>query len=132
MEGVDLADPGAGRSRVFAEAWRGQEYMVRTASQKLIWSQRPEQSQFFDLQQDPLEMDNRIDDPAYAQDVTALRDVLLQWALFDARSHPHVDPTAPVIEADNVPERGDGHAEAMADYVFEQMQLTSLDELFES
>ena len=132
MEGIDLTGAGAGHSQVFAEAWGGQEYMVRTPTRKLIWSQNPEHSQFFDLQRDPMEMDNRIDDPAYAQDITALREALLRWALFDARSHPHIDFDAPVIEGPNVPERVDGHAEAMADYFYQQMQSTPLDALFES
>jgi arylsulfatase len=132
MQGLDLAEPGAGRSRIFAEAQGGREYMVRTPTQKLLWSQNPAQSQFFDLEQDPLEMENRLDDPAYAQDITALWEALLQWALFDARSHPHVDHDAPVIEGSNVPRREDGHAEAMADYVQEQMQSISPEDLFKS
>jgi arylsulfatase A-like enzyme len=132
MHGLDLANPGAGRSRIFAEAWGGREYMARTPTQKLLWSQHPGQSQFFDLQRDPLEMENRIDDPAYAQDIAALRDALLQWALFDARTQAHVNPDAPVIEGPNVPERGDGHAEAMADYFWETMQSIPAETRFES
>ncbi len=121
--GIDLSDPHAGRTHVFAEGWAGGEYMVRTPEHKLLWCRDPMQSQFFDLMRDPLEMENRIRDRAHASTVNRLRDGLLQWALFDAPSRPYVDHDAPVITGDNVPDRAGDHAEQMATYFRARMGL---------
>lgn len=124
MEGINLAEPNAGRARVFAEAWAGQEYMVRTPHHKLLLCENPAQTQFFDLQRDPMELDNRIDDPAYNSVVETLREALLEWALFDAHSRVHLDPNAPINEGENVPSRTDEHAEAMAAYFRSKMRTS--------
>ncbi|MBN1249316.1 MAG: sulfatase-like hydrolase/transferase [Anaerolineae bacterium] len=127
MQGADLAtttgpdgDPDS-RPYVFAENWGGQEYMVRSQTHKLLLCRDPEQSQFFDLVADPYEMENRIDDPASAETVATMRDALLRWALFDAHSQVYLDYDAPVIGGDHVPERDDGHVEAMVKYFEEKM-----------
>jgi arylsulfatase A-like enzyme len=122
MEGHDLADPDAGRACVFAEGWGGSEYMVRTADHKLLLCRDLALSQFFDLRRDPLELDNRIHDPAYASALQELRDRLLAWTLFDANSHVYVDHDAPRIAGPNVPAREDGHAEEMAAYFRARME----------
>jgi hypothetical protein len=57
-----------------------------------------------------------IDDPTYQNQVMALRQHLLQWALFDRTSPAHVDPRAPLTECLNAPPRGDGHREQEAYY----------------
>jgi arylsulfatase len=100
MQGLDLqrASAVAARPYVFAENWGGQEMMVRSRSEKLLWCQDPERSQFFDLIEDPMEMDNRLEDPAYAESVASLRERLIAWALFDARTQTYLDYAAPVIE----------------------------------
>jgi arylsulfatase A-like enzyme len=122
MQGRTLAGDGPARTAIFAEDWGGAEYMVRTASLKLLWCRDPEQSQFFDLARDPLELDNRIDDPNYADTVDELRETLARWALFDAHTQTYLDEGAPVIPGTNVPTRGDGHAEAMAAYFAARMR----------
>ena len=94
---------------------------MRTAAHKLLWCRNPEQSQFFDLVADPLELDNRIDDPDYADTVSELREATARWALFDAHTQTYLDVDAPVISGANVPARDDGHAEAMAAYFAERI-----------
>ncbi|MCJ7738013.1 MAG: sulfatase-like hydrolase/transferase [Anaerolineae bacterium] len=121
MQGTDLADVSTPRDLVFAENWGGQEYMVRSSTAKLLLCQDPEQSQFFDLVADPLEMENRIDDPAYGDTVAEFREHLLQWALFDARTRVHLDTDAPVITGANVPQQGNGHAAEMEAYFARRM-----------
>ena len=116
MQGLDLSSPDAGRALVFAEAPRARQYMVRSGTHKLLLSRDRSMSQFFDLQQDPFEMRNVIDDPGHQHEVEALRQHLLQWALFDRPSPTHVDPRAPLIGALNLPQRGDGHVEQEAYY----------------
>ncbi len=110
MKGVNLAETERGRDLVFAEGPRADQYLARSAHHKLLLCREPEQSQFFGLQQDPLELDNRIADPAFATDVAALHAALIQWALFDRPSVVHFDPHAPAISGPNVPRLGDGHA----------------------
>ena len=121
MQGTDLADVTTLRDVAFAENWGGQEYMVRSGTAKLLLCQDPAKSQFFDLVADPLEMENRIDDPAHGDTVAEFRGHLLQWALFDARTRVHLDYRAPVISGANVPQRGDGHAEELEAYFARRM-----------
>ena len=121
MSGRNLADAVSESDVVFAEGWGGQEYMVRTRTRKLLLCRDGAQSLFFDLERDPLEMENRIDDPAYADDVAALRECLLRWALFDAPSRVHLDYDAPIIPGDHVPARDDGHVAEMVAYFERKM-----------
>jgi len=121
MQGLDLASPAAGRDAIFTEGWIGDETMVRTADGKLLWYREPSLSRFYDLRRDPLELEDRIDDPAYASQISDLREALMRWALYDARPPTYLDYAAPVAPADNVPPRGAGHAEALADYFARRM-----------
>jgi hypothetical protein len=118
---MNLAEAGPGRELIFAEGPRADQYMARTARHKLLLCRDSAQSQFFDLQEDPLELHNRIDDPAYAMVVATLEAALMQWALFDHPSVTHLDPDAPVIEGANVPRPGDGHAADAIRYFRERM-----------
>lgn len=106
--GMDLLDESQQRDVVFAEAGRGSEYMVRTQTRKLLLCANPEQSQFFDLAADPLEMVNLYDEPAYQDEILALRQSLLNWVLFEQPSPVHVDEEANVIAGDNVLRSDDG------------------------
>ena len=116
MQGHDLAVSTEGRNMIFAENWGGAEYMVRTPTHKLLLCRDEDPSQFFDLARDPLELENRIADPAYAELIAELREALLTWALFDARTPTYLDEDAPVIKGDNVPARDDGHIAAQTVY----------------
>ncbi|MPY90230.1 MAG: sulfatase-like hydrolase/transferase [Luteitalea sp.] len=53
--------------------------MVRGERYKLIEYPQIEQTQFFDLERDPWELNNLADDPAHAAVVRELRDVLRRW-----------------------------------------------------
>jgi hypothetical protein len=121
MQGVDLGSGDPGRTEVFAEGWAGSEYMVRTSDYKLLFCRDSGQSQFFDLQRDPLELDNRIRDPSYAQTISGLREALLRWGLFDSRTQTYLDPSAPIISGHNVPSRNDDHVQGMTTYFRSRM-----------
>jgi arylsulfatase A-like enzyme len=116
MQGIDLSLPDAGRALVFAEAPRARQYMVHSGTHKLLLSRDRTLSQFFDLQQDPFEIHNVIDNPTYRNEVEALRQQLLQWALFDHPSPAHVDPSAPLTGGFNGAQPGDDHIEQEAYY----------------
>jgi arylsulfatase A-like enzyme len=108
--GADLTD-GIDRQVIFAESGRGHEYMARTQTRKLLLTADPAQSLFFDLQSDPLEMDNRFHDPACQAEIADLREHLLHWALFDQPSPVHLDEAAPIIAGANVYQPADPDAQ---------------------
>jgi arylsulfatase len=121
MEGLDLALPAQTRDLILAEGPRADQYMVRSARHKLLLCRDRAQSQFFDLEQDPLELHNRIVDPAYGDVVAAFEAALAQWALFDSPTTVHLDMAAPTINGPNVPQRSDGHAEEAIRYFQHKM-----------
>ncbi|MPY88811.1 MAG: sulfatase-like hydrolase/transferase [Luteitalea sp.] len=59
--------------------FRDSQRMVRGERYKLIEYPRVEQTQLFDLERDPWELNNLADDSAYAAEVQELRDVLRRW-----------------------------------------------------
>ena len=63
---------------------------------------------FFDLQPDPLEMENLYENEAYQGEIATLRDRLLAWSLFESRPKNHVDHNAPRCNASNVPREDTG------------------------
>jgi arylsulfatase A-like enzyme len=92
MAGLDLADPTAQREVIFAETVHG-AFVVRTATEKLIWSAR-HPSLYFDLSRDPHEMDSRFEDPACRARVAELQQAIARWVLFDAPAPATVDRDA--------------------------------------
>lgn len=121
MQGHNLADEEHRREFVFAEGWGGGEYMVRSTSRKLLACRESGASQFFDLEDDPYELINRIDDPGYAAEIDTMRDELAKWALFDAPSEVYVDHQAPTLSGDNVPDPAGRLSEEMSEYFRRKM-----------
>jgi arylsulfatase A-like enzyme len=121
MEGLDLLAHPEGRTRIYAEGWRGGQYMVRTRARKLLLCREGTRSQFFDLEDDPLEFHNRYDDSAYREEREALREALSAWALYDSPSRAYVDYQAPVVGSGNVPRPDDGHVEEGVAYFRQKM-----------
>lgn len=117
---VDPEDPDSFRETVFAET-DGGNYMVRTATRKLLCC-KAHPSQFFDLEKDPHELENQIDNPAYSTEVQQLRDRLFAWLAFEASSPTYLHEEAPVARGKNVPTRGDGHEERSQAYFQAKMQ----------
>ena len=101
MSGMDLLNQDTGCDYVFAE--NHSEYMVRSKTRKLLLHREPHNSMFFDLERDPLEMDNLFDREEYQAEISSFRDQLLQWSLFDSQTRNHLDHNAPQCSADNVP-----------------------------
>jgi hypothetical protein len=90
--------------------------MARSAAHKLLLCRDPAHSGFYHLERDPLELHNRIADPASRADVDTLRQALYRWSLFEAPSRVHLDEGAPVIGGDHVRRLGDGHREGSRAY----------------
>jgi arylsulfatase A-like enzyme len=86
---VDPKRPGrsyAGYLRGQSPQWENRlffEYSfvrgLRTENLKLIQRSREWPSEFYDLERDPGETQNRIDDPEYSSQIRALRAELEQW-----------------------------------------------------
>ncbi len=99
MKGVDLNCPQQ-HSTIFAEA-RG-EYMARKEDRKLLLCRDEKQSMYFDLKNDPFEMNNLYEDERYSDEIDELRKEIVDWILFDASFTNHHDWNAPVIDTANV------------------------------
>ena len=117
MGGIDLDGSSEAREVVFAEGASGGEYMVRTKTHKLLLCAEEEASQFFDLRSDPFEVDNRIGETDYTEEIRRLREALFRWSLFTTRGQAHLDVNAPRISGENIPEDSASTAKEMADYV---------------
>jgi len=124
LAGMDLLANPAGRERVFTEGWGAGAYMVRSRTRKLLWCRQEDHSQLLDLQADPLEMHNLIDDPARRDEVRALREDLARWALFDAPSRTYLDEYAETIDRPNVRSLRTGHRDEIVEYFRRQVEAT--------
>jgi len=88
--------------------------MARTARHKLLLNrENPAHSLLFDLEEDPVELVNRYDDPALSGVREALTAHLAAW-LPDLDYDTYVDERAPRIAGANVPPLDEGYREEMA------------------
>lgn len=119
MAGVSLLKADPEREFVFAESGgtiHRKQYMARSRSAKLLECEDRDISLFFDLERDPEELVNLVDDPGYSEAVADHRDALARWSLFDAPSRSHLDYNAPTIDSGNVPENTEQSAKSMEQY----------------
>ncbi len=110
--GLDLADPGADRPFVFGVAGHARWYMARSRTHKLLLCREGGKSLFFDLEADPLELDDRFRDPAAQPLIARHRQAIADWLLWDAPSPVYLDEQAPVIAAPNALKATSGHRRA--------------------
>lgn len=122
MHGLDLADHKLDRPFVFSEFGRGAQYMVRSQTHKLIVSRSDKRSFFYDLDTDPLEMNNRYNDPQCQREIQLLEDALKQWNPPETMPEPYIDEDAKTIEQPNVPNKHDTHREEMIAYFEKKMR----------
>lgn len=106
MTGLDLGDDTPSRQYAFLEQTGAGYYMARSHTHKLIWDRDPAKSQFFDLTEDPLEMNNLIDSPAAQPLVAEYRQAISNWMLFESPPFLRLAETAPQIAQENVPSPG--------------------------
>ncbi|HIA67178.1 TPA: hypothetical protein EYN98_14185 [Candidatus Poribacteria bacterium] len=122
MMGLDLMDSADQREFVFAEAGRGSGYMARSKTRKLLLHHQENQSQFFDLEMDPYELNNLFFDPHWQDEVAAFREALFKWAMFDHPTHAYLDPTSAIIPARNAVHHDDGHRDEIYAYFKNKMK----------
>jgi arylsulfatase len=121
MKGYDISAPIEGRDYVFAENMKGEQYMVRSRSHKLIFCKDDSQSLFFDLRKDPLEMDNLYGDPLYQSKIEQHKAALHQMMLFDATTPVFLYEDAAQIETPSMPS-SEHSTQAFAEWVREKMK----------
>jgi arylsulfatase A-like enzyme len=123
MKGFDLIQKGEGqRELVFAEEKAGEHLMVRSHARKLLLCRSASQSLFFDLVNDPMELNNLYEDPAHRQEVEEYTQAGTEWV---ASQHPVTDDpgrSRPLVSGDNVPALDDGHREDMLEYFRREMK----------
>ena len=121
MRGRSLADllGGKGRAMVFVED--SDAVMVRTRTRKLIHSTRAGQSLFFDLEKDPLELENLFERPERQAEVQRLKETLLAWFQDEARTAPYLDLEARQVAQPNVPRDRVGAERSMQEYLNRKM-----------
>jgi len=99
--GVAAAGRVSPRNVVIVEDRTG--LMVRNARYKLLLDRNDSRSQFFDLEEDPYELDNRIYDEYYASAISDLKEAVLAWQLNETDRAVYVDTSVPLAGGKNVP-----------------------------
>jgi arylsulfatase A-like enzyme len=131
MRGLNLGASPIEREIVFAESNEGKQVMARTKTKKLILHRAKGVALFYDLENDPRELDNRHKDPAYQADIKSLTAALEKWRApqfvkprqtVNDIPKTYLDEEAPIIQQPNVPNRQDDHRKQMMTYAREKMQ----------
>jgi arylsulfatase len=121
MHGRALQDPGNGHDLIFAEADGGRQVMVRSGERKLILSDSRSKNLFFDLQRDPMEMNNLYASPAYSDEVRTMTVAASAWRDKNPNPSAYQDFDAPQIQQPNVPPHDLSHRSAIIQYYREKM-----------
>lgn len=125
MAGQDLKAHPEGSPFVIGESYSRHYCMLRTDRDKLILSNDESKGRYYDLDADPLEMENRWGDPEHQERIAELKAMLLDWLLFQTPGGSHLDKDAPLSPTPNAPVRGDGRSERAETYFREQMNSPS-------
>lgn len=121
MHGLNLADAKADRPVVFCDSNGGVVSFARTKTHKLIVNTLADRKFLYDLEKDPTELVNEIENPAYVEIASTLQAALEKWRPPGRLPDPFVDENAPVIDQPNVPSRNDKHRQEMMAYTNEAM-----------
>ncbi len=90
--------------------------MARSKNRKLILAAPGNENLFFDLDRDPLEMDNLYESTQYLEEIKSMETSLLAWRRKNADQRPYQDQNAPRIRRPNVPTHDLSHREAIIRY----------------
>jgi arylsulfatase A-like enzyme len=121
MHGQDLRDDGPGHEWIFAEAGP-RHVMVRSRTRKLILAGQGRGNLFFDLENDPLELQNLHARVEHRSEVERMERALAQWRPTDTKPNVHLDRNAPQIRQPNVPPRDLSHRPKIIEYYQKKME----------
>ena len=121
MTGNNLTDSSFSREYVFADGWLGNQAMARSTKFKLIRRSNGE-SLFFNLETDPLEMNNLFDNAAYQDEIRSHLQAIVNWQGTDSlTAENYLDEYAPIIDQPNATKYNDGHRTEIIDYFRKKM-----------
>lgn len=121
MSGHNLTDNLFSREYVFAHGWLGNQAMARSEHYKLI-RKRNGKSLFFNLETDPLEMNNLYDDSNYQDIIKLHTQAIINWQGTDSlMGKNYLDLDAPSIIQSNVKKHDDGHRDQIIEYFRKKM-----------
>lgn len=72
--------------------------MARSTTRKLLYTGDSGRLVFFDLEKDPLEIRNVINEPNHQGDIQRMEDALLGWLHLETQGEPYVDPNAKQVK----------------------------------
>lgn len=121
MAGLDLRSDESGHRLVFAEHRMGREVMVRSRNRKLILAGPRHANLFFDLESDPLEMENLYDSPRYHDEIEQMERALNAWRCKETAPKPVLDLDAPQIDQPNAAPPDGSHRTEVIEYYQRQM-----------
>jgi arylsulfatase len=121
MNGQDLRQP-VDRDIVFSENKNGSYVMARTQTDKLLLTNKGKQGHFFDLERDPLEMNDLHADSAHQEQVKTLTQAVHDWRPFDSLAKNYLDEKAPIIQAPNAQTGDLARRKDMQSYFLKKMQ----------
>lgn len=121
MHGHTLQDQNGGYDLIFAEADGGRQVMARSKNRKLILAAPGNENLFFDLDRDPLEMDNLYESPQYRDEIKSVETSLSAWRRKNANPRLYQNHNAPRIRQPNVPPHDLSHREDIIRYYREKM-----------
>jgi len=124
MAGLNLAEAGPGPELICAERLAGRrpdgtvgcQVMVRSHKLKLIRTEPRENSLFFDLERDPLELENLFGQPEFSDEIRRFEAAADRWLGPEPDLTIHLDDRAETITTPNIPAFDDGHREDIAGY----------------
>jgi arylsulfatase A-like enzyme len=121
MHGRVLQSESEGHDLIFAESSGGRQVMARSRDYKLILAGPRNENLFFDLREDPSELNNLYKSPKYRDRVKTMEAALSKWRCKDPKPRGHQDRNAPQIDQPNVPPRDLSHREAIMEYYRKKM-----------
>jgi arylsulfatase A-like enzyme len=121
MSGYDLRDDSFDREYLFGHAWFGNQAMARSKRYKLVHDRNGE-SLFFDLENDPWEMNNLYNDTNYQDEIKSHLIAIVNWQGTDSLLNDnYLDEYAPIISQPNATTFDDGHRDRIIEYFKRKM-----------
>lgn len=121
MSGKLLNDENFSRDFVFAHSRNGGQAMARSKKYKLVLT-KDGASLFFDLEKDPLELNNLYQDADYTEQISEHRRAIVEWQGAETiTGENYLNYDAPVIKQANVRTRDDGHRDSIIQYFTAKM-----------
>ena len=121
MSGHNLTDRSFSREYIFADGWLGNQAVARSKKFKLIRRSNGK-SLFFNLDSDPLEMNNLYHNASYRDEIKSHLQAIVNWQGTDSLiAENYLDEYAPIIDQPNATKYNDGHRAEIIDYFEKKM-----------